>query len=231
MGSSVSERAVVVMAKVPRPGRVKTRMELPGEIASQLYTRMLQAVLTRVDRAQESLRSGAPPGFDRVLAVALFPEDARADAEALVPEGWRLILQRGEDLGARIQNAAADAGASRVVVLGSDAPTLPSERILDAFAALDRAPAVFGPTEDGGYYLVGLRGPEPRLFAGIPWSTPEVMEATRAAAARAGIAVAELAPWYDVDRREDLERAVSDGFSCRDLPFELVAPPHGQDSP
>jgi uncharacterized protein len=225
MASSVSEvrRAVVVMAKVPRTGFVKTRMGLPGEAARRLYEDLLQAVLTGVDRARASLE------LDRVLAVALSYDDGRADAEALAPSGWRVVLQRGEDLGARIQKARDDAGADRVVVIGSDAPTLPSGRILEAFEALDRVPAVFGPTEDGGYYLVGLRGPEPRLFTGIPWSTDEVMAATRQAARGAGIAWEELPTWYDVDRPEDLERALRDGFSCRDSTFALVAPPHGQD--
>lgn len=225
MASSVSDerRAVVVMAKVPRPGRVKTRMGLPGESASRLYRELLQAVLTGVDRARARLE------FDRVLAVALSPEDVPTDAEALAPPGWRAVLQRGDDLGARIQRARDDAGADRVVVIGSDAPTLPSERILEAFEALDRVPAVFGPTEDGGYYLVGLRGPSERLFAGIPWSTERVMEATRQAARGAGIAWEELPAWYDVDRPEDLERALRDGFSCGDPTFALVAPPHGQD--
>jgi rSAM/selenodomain-associated transferase 1 len=223
--SERAERAVVVMAKVPRPGRVKTRIGLPEEAASRVYQELLQAVLTLVDRARERM------SFERVLAVALSPEDARADAERLAPRGWRLILQRGEDLGARIQAAAADAGAPRVVVIGSDAPTLPSDRLLDAFAALERTEAVFGPTEDGGYYLVGLRGAQPALFAGIPWSSASVMAETRRAAAGAGIAMEELAPWYDVDRAEDLARAVADGFACRASTFGLVAPPHGKDRP
>ncbi len=209
------------MAKVPRPGRVKTRMELPGEVASQLYSEFLQAVLTLVD--------GVDLVMDRWLAIALGPEDAQADAEALLPRGWRLLIQRGAELGERMQAAAADAGAERVVILGSDAPTMPGDRIVEAFRALDSAPAVFGPTDDGGYYLVGLRGAQPALFAGIPWSTAEVMAETRKAAARAGLAIAELSPWYDVDRREDLERAVADGFPCRAWPFALVPSPHGKD--
>jgi rSAM/selenodomain-associated transferase 1 len=185
---------------------------------------MLQAVLTRADAARESLP------FERVLAVALSPDDAPHDAE-LAPPGWRVILQRGDDLGARIQAAAEDAGAGATVVIGSDAPTMPASRLLDAFAALEGSDAVFGPAEDGGYYLVGLRGPQPALFAKIPWSTPEVMAETRRAAKEAGIAIAELAPWYDVDRPEDLVRAAGDGFSCRASTFALVAPPHGKDRP
>ncbi len=221
----VADRALVVMAKVPRPGRVKTRMGLPGEMASRVYAELLEAVLVRADRAHDQV------GFERVLAVALSPEDAKADAEALAPEGWRVVLQRGADLGERIQAAAADAGAARTVIVGSDAPTLPEDRIPGAFEALTRARAVFGPTEDGGYYLVGLRGPEPRLFDGIPWSTDAVMARTRAAARAAGIELVELSPWYDVDRLEDLQRAAADGFACRASSFVLVPAPHGKDRP
>ena len=211
------------MTKVPRAGLVKTRMNLPGDVASQLAVDLLEAVVAIVDRAHEQLQ------FDRVLAVALSAGDSREDAAALLPEGWRLVLQRGPELGDRIQAAAEDAGAEEVVVLGSDAPTMPVERLLEAFLGLSENGAVFGPTEDGGYYLVGLRGRHPSLFARIPWSTDRVMEETRLAAERAGISIGELSAWYDVDRPEDLHRAIADGFSCRASAFALVPLPHGKD--
>lgn len=101
-----------------------------------------------------------------------------------------------------------------MIVIGADSPTLPTDRISTAFDVLREAPAVLGPAEDGGYYLIGLeRSVWPRasaLFREIPWSTADVRTATVAAAGRVGISIHHLAPWYDIDRVEDLRRARAD---------------------
>jgi len=88
---------------------------------------------------------------------------------------------------------------SRAVVIGSDSPAMPRERLGDAFEILRTWEAVFGPAEDGGYYLVGLAGSRPGLFHGIPWSTDAVMAATEAAAALEGVTAALLPRHRDVD--------------------------------
>ena len=94
-----------------------------------------------------------------------------------------------------------------MVFVGADAPTLPASRVLEALAALRRgAHAVVAPAEDGGYVLIGLRGVRPPLFHGIPWGTPDVLARTRAQAARAGLSLAEIEPWYDVDDEAGLRR-------------------------
>lgn len=200
------DRAVVVMGKVPRPGRVKTRLTpaVSPEVASRLYTAFLLDVFDAVDRARETL------GLTPVFACAVEDEADRAAGRSLCPNGWRFVEQRGPGLGMRIAAAREDAGADHVVIVGSDAPTMPHERFSEAFAALSRVPAVFGPTEDGGYYLIGLTGRYPALLDRIPWSTAEVMAKTREAAARAGIRIEELPVGYDIDRVEDLVRARND---------------------
>jgi hypothetical protein len=137
------------------------------------------------------------------------PAAAAADVRAWLP-GVRLLAQSGADLGARMADAFARAfarGASRVVLAGTDVPGLARETATAALSALDAADVVLGPAEDGGYYLVGLRAPAPALFSGMEWSTPGVLEETRARARAAGLAVHELAPLADVDTLDDLRRA------------------------
>ena len=194
--------AVVVMGKVPRPGRVKTRMcpPLSGEQAAELYRAFLLDVFHLVESATAA-------DTRRVFHCAADDPEA---ARSLAPEGWIVVLQSEGDLGARIDEARRAGEADRVVIVGSDAPTMPAARLADAFEALASHRAVFGPTEDGGYDLVGFAGAAPALLDGIPWSTGGVMAATRAAAERAGISIATLSVGYDVDHAEDLERTLAD---------------------
>lgn len=137
------------------------------------------------------------------------PGEALEEMRAWLP-GMRLLAQSGPDLGARMADAFARAfarGASRVALVGTDTPGVTRETVALALSALDAADIVLGPAEDGGYYLVALRGPRPALFAGIDWSTPRVLDETRARAAAAGLAVRELTPLADIDTLDDLRRA------------------------
>ncbi|HLF47828.1 MAG TPA: TIGR04282 family arsenosugar biosynthesis glycosyltransferase [Methylomirabilota bacterium] len=99
-------------------------------------------------------------------------------------------------------------GHAGAVAIDSDTPTLPTEHLAEAVARLRRGDAdlVLGPSEDGGYYLIGLRAPHPELFDGIRWSTPEVMPETLRRAEEKGLRVALLPTWYDVDTPTDLAR-------------------------
>jgi glycosyltransferase A (GT-A) superfamily protein (DUF2064 family) len=97
------------------------------------------------------------------------------------------------------------------VALGSDSPTLDPSWIADAIAALDADDAVIGPTEDGGYYLIGVRGEVDGIFTEIPWSTDAVARATLERAAALGLSVRKLPEWYDVDDMTSLRRALADG--------------------
>jgi hypothetical protein len=93
-------------------------------------------------------------------------------------------------------------GAGRVVLIGSDSPTLDPSHVVSAFLCLEHKDVVLGPATDGGYYLVGARVPVPELFADIPWSTPQVLARSVAALRAAGRSLAVLPPWYDVDTPE-----------------------------
>ncbi len=203
---------LIVFAKYPTPGSVKTRMVPPltDEQAARLHQACLAAVLEQVLPIK---------GIDVRLAVS--PDDkAAALAEAVgVRAAW--CQPQGEgDLGDRLCRAmtrAFEEGASAVLFMGADSPALPVEYVQHAIELLrhDRSEAspvdaVMGPCLDGGYYLLGVSRPIPALLTGIDWGSERVADQTRAAAREAGIALKELAMSYDVDRFEDLKHAVSD---------------------
>ncbi|MSO58587.1 MAG: glycosyltransferase [Thermoleophilia bacterium] len=195
-----------VMARAPIPGRCKTRLAraIGAERAAGLYAAMLADRLAAIS---------ALPVARRVVLAA--PEDdGPAALRVLLPAGWDLVVQRGADLGERLASAMIDAragGPGMMCLVDSDSPTLPLARCLEG---LMRTPAtsevVLGPCEDGGYYLIGTRRPEPGVFEGIPWSTSGVLAATRERCSALGLGVTELDPWYDIDEPEDLERLMND---------------------
>lgn len=192
--------AVVVMVKAPTPGTVKTRLSPP---LSPADAASLAAAFAQDTVA--GLRQNAP-----VLA-AYAPVDKRAVLESLLPPGLLWTAQRGQNLGARLDAALADAhahGFGPLLVVGTDSPTLPPAFALDAFSVLHtgQADVVLGPTDDGGYYLVGLRQPAPGLFDAVAWSTPRAYADTAANAARLGLRLHALPPWYDIDTADDLAR-------------------------
>ena len=144
------------------------------------------------------------------LALAFTPAEAH-DAFAMLAagSGFRLFAQRGRGLGERLQNIFADTlanGYQAVTVIDSDSPDLPKSTVRESFRLLlsGRADAVFGPSFDGGYYLVGLRRPQPELFENISWSTATVLEATLAKARAIGLKTELLAWWNDLDTCADL---------------------------
>lgn len=208
---------VLVFAKPPVPGSVKTRLVPPltPEEAAELHLAALRDVVDRVRTAGlpfelhlaglvSSAPGGDPHGWDRAtLAEDLGDPPVRA--------------QRGADLGARLTHAFGDAfgrGYSRVLVLGSDHPTLPPETLAAGSDRLGDHDAVFGPSRDGGYYLVGLhRRSWPAtagLFEGIGWSSDRVMDQSLERAGKLGLDVSLLREWYDVDRPDDLRRLARD---------------------
>ena len=128
-------------------------------------------------------------------------------------------LQRGVDLGARMLNCIKELSArshDRILLLGSDSPTLPIAHVEQAFATLDRTDAVLGPTDDGGYYAVGCRRPDTRMFAGVTWSSEDTLRETEAAFRSCELSVSLLPEWYDVDTEVELAR----------LALELGVPPN-----
>lgn len=190
------------MTKVPGAVPVKSRLHaaLGPERATALYRCFL---LDRLD----ALAALA----DIVPVVACTPPEAEPAMRALAPCGLRVRPQRGADLGERMRALLDDLladGHPAALALGADSPTLPMAWVADAVRALagKAADLALGPTEDGGYYLIGLRAPCPALFREVPWSTHDVARVTLDRARAAGLRVRLLPRWYDVDTPEDLKR-------------------------
>jgi rSAM/selenodomain-associated transferase 1 len=196
----VTDRVVVVFAKRPAPGAVKTRMcpPLTPTQAAALYAAMLDDVLATTARAVASAGAAA--------WLAVDPPDAVAQLARRCPPGFLAIDQRGADLGARMEHAvaaAAAAGFARVLLRGSDNPALPPSAIAAGFAALDDADLAVGPDRDGGYGWIALRGPARGLFD-HPMSTASVLDDTLARAAARGLRTRTLSTHFDLDTTADL---------------------------
>lgn len=192
--------ALVVFAKAPSAGRVKTRMVPPlsSEEARGLYESLLADVL------EVSAGAGEELGLEPVVAVD--PAEAVGDVAVAAPTAFRVVGQRGADLGSRMQWAleeAAAGGATPVLLRGSDSPTLDSPLIAEAIGALHAADLVVCPDRDGGYSLVGVRRPVTDVFT-HPMSTPTVLRDTLARARARGLRTCELRARFDLDRIEDL---------------------------
>jgi len=206
------KRAIVVMGKLPCPGRVKTRLavDLGDQLAAELYEAFLRDVLDLACAEAQLLSAEA------LFSCGLSPQDSLRDAQALCPPDVRALRQGQGDLGARMEGARQASQARHVVIIGSDAPTMPRERLYEAFMCLDRgADAVVGPTVDGGYDLLGLTGPGRPLFDGVQWSTEAVLRQTQAAAERAGLRLETLSLGYDLDEIDDLPQALRDAQDGR----------------
>lgn len=202
MGAAKQVRtAVAIMAKAPEAGRVKTRLcpPLGADEAVELYRSFLLDTIGAV-----ASLGGITP------AVSYAPAEAREFFAAACP-GFLLVSQRGPDLGARLARTFGDLfalGFDAALAIGADSPTLPRAFLRQGVALLGdpRVDVVLGPSEDGGYYLIGLSAPRPELFRGVAWSTARVFGETLERAEAAGLAVRCLPPWYDVDTVEDLAR-------------------------
>ena len=146
------------------------------------------------------------------------PPDGEKEVQSWLMDGWSASPQSDGDLGAKLAHAFGDAfaaGSQRVVIIGSDCPYLTAEDILTAWKQLRRSDLVLGPAMDGGYWLIGLRAAQPDLFAGISWSTDEVLNQTLARAKALGLSTVLLRTLNDVDTREDWERFISAAAQTR----------------
>jgi uncharacterized protein len=195
--------AIGIICKAPQPGRSKTRLaSVIGDVAaSGLSACFLRDVAAAIDAVPELLgRRGygvyAPAGTEDIM-------------RQLLPDGFGLLLQTGDDLGQVLlgsTRALLDAGHDGVVLVNGDSPTLPSRLLVQAIEAL-REPGdrmVLGPASDGGYYLIGLKQAHPHLFARIAWGTETVARSTCDRSAEIGLAATLLPEWYDVDDIETL---------------------------
>jgi hypothetical protein len=195
--------AIGIICKAPQPGHSKTRLAtaIGAVAASELSACFLRDVAASIEAVPETLgRHGygvyAPAGAEQIM-------------RRLLPAGFGLLLQTGDDLGHVLLGATLallDAGHDCVLLVNGDSPTLPSRLLIQAAEALresgDRM--VLGPASDGGYYLIGLKQAHQHVFTRIAWGTETVARATCERAAEIGLATTLLPEWYDVDDIETL---------------------------
>ncbi len=212
--------ALGIMTKTPKPGRVKTRLSPPltPEEAAGINTCFLRDTSAAISRA-------AATGKAKGIGVYT-PIGEEAAYAGILPEDFALIPQRGDAFGERLRFATEDllrVGFDSACLINSDSPTVPAHAYQDAATFLhepgDRI--VFGPSDDGGYYLIGMKQLHRRLFEEIDWSTERVAEQTLARAAELKLEVKLLPTWFDVDDRATLRRL------CDELLGETTAAPRG----
>ncbi len=198
--------ALVIVAKAPVVGQVKTRLcpPLSAAEATELFRCFLVDTVARACMVP-----------DMQVCLAFTPADSEALFRALLSFPLRYLPQRGNGLGERLVNIFADLlhdGFTRVIIMDSDSPTLPTAYLQEAFALLGDPgnDAVFGPCSDGGYYLVGTRAVHRGLFENITWSTAAVLRETLAQARLHKLHVALLPSWYDIDNGADLHKLAAE---------------------
>ncbi len=193
-----SQCALAVMAKAPRAGKVKTRLSPPLSLdeSAALNICFLRDTTNNI---AEVVAQGSAAGL-----ICYTPVGDEAAFDNLLPKGFSLIPQRGEVFGERLLAAAEDilaSGYGAVCLIDSDSPTLPAKALELAVEALiqpgDRV--VVGGSDDGGYYLIGLKHPHAMLFERIIWSTASVYADTLERIRDAQLVLVELPQWYDVD--------------------------------
>ncbi len=200
--------AIVIMAKTPVPGNVKTRLcpPLTPEESASLYAALLEDTVHKVDRIQNVEKFIAldsdPLLFDGVMRIGALP----------LPGTYTVIDQGKGDLGERINRILEILFKSfdRVLVVGADSPTMPYEVLELAIDGLSDHDVVIGPSQDGGYYLLGLRGHFERLFDHIEWSTDVVLQQTLGRIRTGNLTVKQLLTWYDIDTTADLLRLANE---------------------
>ena len=195
---------VLIFAKTPLMGQVKTRLEsvLGQQGAMALHKALIESVISTVKGCSLSameLWVSSDKHHDYFISLCNLMNIENKD----------IYEQEGNDLGARMAHAASTAlqRADYVVLLGADCPSVDAVYLTQALQLLEQGEEiVFGPAEDGGYVLLGLRQVPSEIFTQIPWGTAEVMKLSRQRLQQAGKKWVELSERWDVDRPEDLSR-------------------------
>jgi len=189
---------LIVFVKAPRPGLVKTRVaeSVGADAACMVYTCLADCLFVWLRTVPE-------------IELRFTPDDAAGEIQRWMRPGWTAVPQGPGDLGERLDRAFAEAfrrGAQCVVVIGSDCPDVRTADVRDGWQSLQTHDVVLGSATDGGYWLIGLRAPQPDLFRGIAWSSSAVLYETTARARAAGLTVHQLRELGDVDTIEDWQR-------------------------
>jgi len=196
-------RTLVVMAKAPRQGMVKTRLALsfPVEAVTELYHCLLDDTLALARSLSD------------VEVAIMCPDTDVNELEQLAGSDASVVAQKGEGLAAGLTSVFAHFaahGRQRVVAFNSDSPHLPASVLGSAFEALTAHDVVVGPTHDGGYYLVGAKAFHPTLFAGDGMGTKSALEALLSRARGLQLSVGFTVPFYDIDVEDDLTRLAAE---------------------
>jgi rSAM/selenodomain-associated transferase 1 len=193
------KKGLIVFAREPLSGKVKTRLaeSLGDQLATRLYENMLHEVLKTSSQLSDIETTVFWACEEQSLPM--LAERYRCNSRSQNPGNL------GQRMQAAFEELFAD-GCDVCCIIGSDAPDLPTSYILEAYRQLEmqHCDAVFGPSRDGGYYLLGLRQVWPNLFTNIAWSSSEVLEQSLSSAKDAGLSTALLPEWQDIDTVEDL---------------------------
>lgn len=195
---------LLVMTKAPIPGTVKTRLRLPPESAARLQVALIRDTVSKARFLAPTTVAGTPPNRLHLI-------------KDLLPDDVPLIPQPQGDLGHKMLAGARALFVDHpdpVLIIGTDAPTLPPQAIAMAASSLETHDISIIPSEDGGYVLLGLCKPFGSVFRGVEWSTPAVYGQTLRRAREEGLSVYEGAPWPDVDEPRDLARLREELTAC-----------------
>jgi uncharacterized protein len=194
------KRAVIIMTKVPTAGNVKTRLQpfLSSDECAALSEAFLQDAVNKAETVCEN------------VILAYSPPAEIDNLRKLLPAENTFVEQTGNDLGEKMFNAfefAFGQKSDAVVMIGTDSPTFPFDFIEQAFEFLEtNSNVVLGKTEDGGFYLIGLRKLEKAIFENVAWSSTETFEQVFENIHRLRLHLREVPSWYDIDEREDFEK-------------------------
>jgi uncharacterized protein len=197
--SSCSDRVLVIMAKAPRPGRVKTRLapSLSPTAVTALYCCLLEDTLALARSLSD------------VEIAIMCPESDVSELLRLVGNVTSVVAQKGEGLAAGLTSVFAHFAEDhqrRTIAFNSDSPHLPRSVLEDAFETLTAHDVVVGPTHDGGYYLVGAKASHPALFAGDGMGTSTALDRLLSRARSLKLSVGSADPFWDIDVADDLTR-------------------------
>ncbi|QDG54517.1 glycosyltransferase [Persicimonas caeni] len=204
MSGQLHAVTVAVFAKAPRQGRVKTR--LAADLGDERAVAAYECFLADIASMLSTLESELGCAVSTVLAYAGEPEHDGFDV--FRDAGFAFMAQGEGDLGARltrVTNGCFERGAERLLIIGTDSPTLGPQHFRQALDCLERSDVALGPSFDGGYYLIGLREAHTAVFEQIDWSTGRVFGQTVRRCRESSLLCEALEFWYDVDTFDDLK--------------------------